>query len=260
MKYIIGNWKMNLSLKQAEALTLGVIQFLKETHHSSFCCMIAPPFPFLDRLHTLITHEKNLLSVASQDISAHEKGAYTGEVSGSHLKEVGVKAALIGHSERRLYHKETELLLRQKILQCLSHELTPVLCLGESLEIRRASTTIPFVLNQLHEVCEPLQEPISSKPSSTPPLMIAYEPLWAIGTGCIPSLDEIEDVHTALSTALKTLFPKHVIPLLYGGSVTPLNSSEILALPHVDGALVGGASLSLETFLPLLKSASLITD
>ncbi|HQS84195.1 MAG TPA: triose-phosphate isomerase [Alphaproteobacteria bacterium] len=258
MKYIIGNWKMNLSLKQAEALTLGIIQFLKETPPSSFSCMIAPPFPFLERLHTLITHEKDLLSLAAQDISAHEKGAFTGEVSASHLKEVGVKAALIGHSERRLYHKETEPLLRQKILQCLSHDLIPVLCLGESLEIRRASKTVPFVLNQLHEMCQALQEMLISKPSSSPPLMIAYEPLWAIGTGCIPSLDEIEDVHNALSIALKTLFPKHIIPLLYGGSVTPLNSSEILSLPHVDGALVGGASLSLETFLPLLSSASLV--
>ena len=256
MKYIIGNWKMNLSLKEARDLTLGTIQFLKERPLSSLSCMISPPFPFLDQLHHLILQEQSSLSLVSQDVSAHEKGAYTGEVSAHHLKEFGVKGVLIGHSERRLYHHETSPLLLQKTFQCLSNDLIPILCLGESLETRSASQAIPFVLNQIHEMCSPLQEILNSKSStSLPPLMIAYEPLWAIGTGRVPSLEEIEDVHKNLKEALISFFPQQNIPLLYGGSVTPLNSTEILALPHVDGALVGGASLSLKDFILLLKSA-----
>ncbi|MBS0185245.1 MAG: triose-phosphate isomerase [Proteobacteria bacterium] len=256
MKYIIGNWKMNLSLTEAKNLTQGIIRFLKETPSSSFHYFIAPPFPFLEALHTLILSEKSSLFLAAQDISAHEKGAFTGEVSALHIKEFGVKGVLIGHSERRLYHQEGKDLLQQKTSRCLSNTLIPILCLGENLETRTALNTIPYVLNQLQEMCFPFQEKINAMSTTLlPPLMIAYEPLWAIGTGHVPSLDEIRDVHKNLKNALKSLFPNHDIPLLYGGSVTDQNISDILSLSNVDGALIGGASLSLETFLPLLKKA-----
>jgi len=246
---------MNLSLNEAEDLAQGIIHFIKETSSPTSCYFIAPPFPFLDRLQTLILSQKSSLLLVAQDVSAHEKGAFTGEVSALHLKEFGVKGVLIGHSERRHYHQEKTNLLQQKTSQCLSNDLIPILCLGENLQTRETLNTISFVLNQLQEMCLPFQENIKSLPSPSllPPLMIAYEPLWAIGTGHVPSLDEIREVHKNLKNALKSLFPNHNIPLLYGGSVTDKNIFDILKLSDVDGALIGGASLSLKTFLPLLK-------
>lgn len=256
MKYLVANWKMNLTLKEAFSLATKIIHFLKKEDPSCFFkCMIAPPFPFLHPLYTLILQEKSSLSLIAQDVSANTKGAYTGEVSAQQLKDVGVQGVLIGHSERRTYHHEDASLLIQKEKICLSNDLIPILCLGEKWETREASKTLLFIREQLEEMCFPLQELISlNRGSSLPPFFIAYEPLWAIGTGHTPSPEEIEEVHQALRTLLEHLFPMHFIPLLYGGSVTPENSRYILKLPSVDGALVGGASLSLESFEALLHS------
>lgn len=256
MKYIIANWKMNLSLTDALELVSETLGFLKKQHPKisfSKYFMIAPPYPFLYPLHQLIKKNGSLLSLASQDVSSHEKGAFTGEISAQQLQEMGVQAILIGHSERRLYHHETEDLLLQKIQKSLAVGLLPIICLGESLDIRKSHQTIPFIIHQLNTLCSPLNSHAFNP--GTPPFLIAYEPLWAIGTGITPSPKEIEEVHNALHQRLKSLFPTHLVPVIYGGSVTSINARDILSLPSVDGSLIGGASLSITPFLDILRNA-----
>lgn len=258
MKYVIANWKMNLSLSTSQELLSGILDFLKNQDHKiqlAQHCMIAPSYPFLSPLKDLIEKKGHFLSLVAQDISASEKGAFTGDISASQLQEIGVYATLLGHSERRNYHHETEELLSQKIQRALAANLKPIICIGESLETRENHKAIPFILEQLKTLCFAVQSYSAPSALSSPPFLIAYEPLWAIGTGITPTSSEIEEIHLALHHTLDSLFPRYHIPVIYGGSVTPYNIHEILSLPSVNGVLVGGASLSLSSFIDILTEA-----
>lgn len=229
--WFIGNWKMNGSKSLIE-------DFLKAEWSADHSICICPSYPYL----SYFSNQDKLILGAQ---NCHEKlsGAYTGEVSASMLKEFGVKVVILGHSERRHYFSETSEQVRRKGEQVLATGLLPVICVGEPESIRKEGMALPYVLEQLKE----------SLPNQLPDkLLIAYEPVWAIGTGLIPTLDEIEEMHRAIHDQCASSGKE--VHVLYGGSVNLNNAADILKLKEVGGVLVGGASLELESFQCIMNS------
>jgi triosephosphate isomerase len=189
------------------------------------------------------------VAVGGQDCSPQAAGAYTGDISAAMLAEAGARLVILGHSERRAGHGETDAMVADKVLAAIAAGLEPIVCVGESLEQRQAGEALAVVTSQL----------AGSIPSTIgdAPFAVAYEPVWAIGTGLTPSLDEIEDVHIALRAGLVQAFGDagQRVPILYGGSVKAANAAEIMAIPEVGGALVGGASLKASDFMPIIAAA-----
>ena len=214
-KIIIANWKMNGSTEFIDSY------FSNFMPSSSNQLIICPPFPYL----SLVKNKD--LTVGGQNCSQHTSGAFTGEVSGAMLKDLGCEYVILGHSERRQYHSEFNDLVRTKANAALEAGLTPIVCVGESKESRESGHHIETVLTQTKE----------SIPTQTGQFMLAYEPIWAIGTGLTASIDDIAEMHMTLRELLPST------PLLYGGSVNSGNSNEIMSIQNVDGVLVGGASL-----------------
>ena len=188
--------------------------------------------------------------IGSQNISDQDHGAFTGEISSDSLMELGGHFCLVGHSERREYQSETNSQLADKLQLCHAHQITPIFCCGESLPTRESGEQNSFVQTQLQESLFKLT------PAQIAQTIIAYEPIWAIGTGLVPTVAEITEVHDALRAQLHAIFGAagQEISILYGGSVKPSNAQEIFAITHVNGALVGGASLKAEDFLPIMRS------
>jgi triosephosphate isomerase len=232
MKYLIANWKMNHTINQG-------IQFLDELFalnlsSSSTYLIIAPPFTSLSSLSQKIQLESLSVSLCAQNMSQFKMGAYTGEVSAEMILDAGSKYVIVGHSERRHFFHESNETITQKYDLAIEYKLTPILCFGEILSVYQAKETLSYLKNQLL----PFQD-------KKPPIL-AYEPVWAIGSGLIPSIDEIE----AVVDFIKQLFPESSV--LYGGSVNPETIRSIANLPSLDGFLVGGASLQAKTFYHLL--------
>ena len=244
-KIIIANWKMNLSIKKS-------LEFIKHIKLSKNKVVIAAPYTFLCELSKKVAKKK--IKLAAQDVAQFEEGAYTGEVSAEMLKRIGCSYCLVGHSERRIYFKESDEMINQKILQLLDEGISPVLCIGENVIERRKKLTKRVLKKQLKLALKDVKMP--SK------ILIAYEPIWAISTfqkGKIKRSAEIKDIidaHLYIKKVLKSLYKKKAVKvkILYGGTVKPQNAKEILSLKEVDGALVGGASLKSSSFNAIIQS------
>ena len=245
-KLIAGNWKMNGSLAANEALLLALRDGLAQ--QAPQCeVAVAVPAPYLAQVQALVTAD--VLACGAQDVSAHESGAYTGEVSAGMLREFGVRYVLVGHSERRQYHGETDALVALKAQRVLAAGMTPVVCVGETLEQREAGETEVVVKRQLAVVIQSIGHCISE-------IVVAYEPVWAIGTGRTATPEQAQQVHAVLRAQLAAA-TEHAdrIRLLYGGSMNAANAAQLLAQPDIDGGLVGGASLKAADFLQIIAAA-----
>jgi triosephosphate isomerase len=243
------NWKMNLSLLQAEEL----INALLQTNHSlndNQVAVFAVPYPYILPVKQKLDGKKNVF-VAAQNCSANKNGAYTGEVSAEMLQSIGLKYVIIGHSERREYNHESNEELARKVNIAMDHQLAPIFCCGESLPIREAGSQNSYVETQLKESLFHLSAEQMKN------FIIAYEPIWAIGTGKTASSDQAQEMHAHIRTVLASQYGKEVadtVSILYGGSVKAANAADIFGKPDVDGGLVGGASLVATEFAGILNS------
>ena len=244
-KLIAGNWKMNGGLAANEGLVRGLLAGLV----SAPSCDIAVAAPALYLAQVQALAAGSPIAVASQDVSAHASGAYTGEVAAGMLKEFDVRYALVGHSERRQYHGETDAVVAEKARQALAAGITPIVCVGETLQERESGQTEAVVKRQLAAVIHVNGHCISE-------IVVAYEPVWAIGTGRTASPEQAQQVHAVLRAQLAAA-SAHAdrVRLLYGGSMNASNAAELLAQPDIDGGLVGGASLKSEDFLKIIAAA-----
>ena len=244
---IAGNWKMNGLMANAMPLVSELANQLIALNNTNFELLICPPFPYLNSI-AAISKESGLL-LGAQDCHQEEKGAHTGDVSAAMLKDMGCAYVITGHSERRANHGETDTLVKSKAEAAVSAGLSVIICVGETEEERDAGKANDVVASQIANSI-----PGSSLAANT---VIAYEPVWAIGTGRIPSTHEIQYVHATMRREIsEILSPRDAdaIRLIYGGSVNPSNAVPLLALADVDGALVGGASLSWSDFWAIAKS------
>jgi triosephosphate isomerase len=243
-KLIAGNWKMNGST-QANA---GLIQSLLE-NSSRWNCRVAVCVPalYLSQIHALVVGTG--IDVGAQDVSRHESGAYTGEVSAAMLRDVGVHYVIVGHSERRQYHGESDALIAEKAQRALAAGVTPIVCVGETLAEREAGRTEEIVKRQLAAVIHTNGHCISE-------IVVAYEPVWAIGTGKTASPEQAQQVHGVLRAQLRAA-SAHAdrVPILYGGSMNAANAAQLLSQPDIDGGLVGGAALKAADFLSIIAAA-----
>ncbi len=245
-KLIAGNWKMNGSLASNEALLRAVLDGLAQ--QAPACDVaVAAPAPYLAQVQGLTAGAP--LAVAAQDVSAHEVGAYTGEVSAAMLKEFSVRYVLVGHSERRQYHHENDSLVAIKAQRALAAGITPIVCLGETLQEREAGLTEAVVKRQLAAVIHLNGHCISE-------IAVAYEPVWAIGTGRTATPEQAQEVHAVLRAQLAAATEcADRIRLLYGGSMNAGNAAALLAQADIDGGLIGGASLKAPDFLQIIAAA-----
>jgi len=240
-KLVAGNWKMYGSRASAQAL----VQTILDDFPVHCDVAVFPPFPYLVPL--IAQHGDSKLGFGAQDVSEHNDGAYTGEVSAAMLRDVGCSYALAGHSERRQYHHEDDAQVACKVAQALEHGLTPVLCVGESLEEHDAGRVADVVQRQLARVIEHCGIVAFER------VILAYEPVWAIGTGRTASPAKAQEVHALLRSQLARADAKIAgsARILYGGSVKPDNAAELFAQPDIDGGLIGGASLKAADFLAI---------
>ncbi len=250
---IAGNWKMNLNHFEAIALVQKIAFALPDKYYDRVDVTVLPPFTDLRSVQTLVDGDKLRLTYGSQDLSPHDAGAYTGEVSGAFLAKLGCSFAVVGHSERRTYHGESDALVAAKAAAALKHELTPIVCIGEHLDVREAGSHVEHNVEQLRGSLAGL----SAEQIGT--VVIAYEPVWAIGTGRVASAGDAQEVCAAIRAELAALASPQVagaVRVLYGGSVTAKNIGDLIARDDVDGALVGGASLDGEQFATLAAIAA----
>jgi triosephosphate isomerase len=247
---VAGNWKMHNNHLEALALTQQLAFRLTGKDFEAVDIAVLPPFTALRSVQTLVQGDKLRLSYGAQDISAHAEGAYTGEVSGRMLAKLGCTYVLAGHSERRQYHGEDDTLVNVKVVAALGSDLTPVLCIGESLPVRQAGDHLGHTLRQLSCGLAGLTG------QQVADLVVAYEPVWAIGTGEVASPQDAQEVCGAIRGSLSADHGPEVaasVRILYGGSVKPDNMPAIMAQPDIDGALVGGASLDYEGFVRICR-------
>lgn len=243
-KLIVGNWKMNGSLAANESL----IQALRSGMPTVACNVaLCVPSVYLSQCQALLAG--SAIDLGAQDVSPHESGAFTGELSGAMLREFGVRYCIVGHSERRQYHAETDTMVALKAQRALASGMTPIVCVGETLDEREAGQTEEVVKRQLAAVIHANGHCISE-------IVVAYEPVWAIGTGKTASVEQAQQVHLVLRSQLRAASSQaDRIHILYGGSMNAANAAQLLAQPDIDGGLVGGASLKAPDFLSIITSA-----
>jgi triosephosphate isomerase len=247
---IAGNWKMNLNHLEAIAVTQKLAYSLEDRDYDAVEVVILPPFTDLRSVQTLVDGDRLRLIYGAQDISTAASGAYTGEISGSMLAKIGCTYVVIGHSERRANHSESDSIVNAKIKAALANELKPILCVGEELSVREAGNHVEYVLEQLRNALKGFHKPDLKK------IVIAYEPVWAIGTGKTATPEDAQEVCAAIRTELRKIGSDEIADncrILYGGSVKSINTLEIMKEADVDGALVGGASLDPEEFARICK-------
>jgi len=247
-KIVAGNWKMNTSLEEGIALAKSINEEVKASKED-IGVIIAPPFTHLTSVKEVINTER--ICLAAQNCAAEAKGAYTGEVSASMLKSLGVKAIIIGHSERRAYYGETNEILNKKVKLTLSESLKAIYCCGETLEERESGKLFEIINSQIVDGLFNLSnEEIEN-------VIIAYEPVWAIGTGVTASSDQAQEMHAFIRNLVNQKYGGKIaneVKILYGGSVKPDNASEIFGKEDVDGGLIGGASLKTSDFLSIINA------
>ena len=246
-KLIVGNWKMNGSLASNEALLQGFQQGL-EAQDQSVLVAVCASAPYLPQLQTLLA--QGPIAWGAQDVSAHESGAYTGDVSAAMLREFGCRYAIVGHSERRQYHAESDEVVAAKAQRALAAGITPIVCVGETLAERDAGQTEAVVKRQLAAVIHTVGHCSSE-------MVVAYEPVWAIGTGRTATPEQAQAVHHVLraQVAAATANADKRVHILYGGSMNAANAATLLAMPDIDGGLIGGASLKVPDFLQIIRAA-----
>jgi triosephosphate isomerase (TIM) len=250
--FIAGNWKMNLNHLEAIALVQKLAFSLKEELFHTVQVAVLPPYVDIRSVQTLIDGDRLLIEYGAQDLSQHDSGAYTGDISGAMLAKLGCHFVVVGHSERRQYHGEDDALVNAKIKAAYRHGITPILCVGEGLDVREAGEHVPHCTTQLDGALAGI--PAEQAES----IVIAYEPIWAIGTGEVATPDDAQEVCAATRGRLEQLYSPELadrVRILYGGSVKANNAAEIVAQKDIDGALVGGASLDGEEFAGICLAA-----
>jgi triosephosphate isomerase len=251
-KIAAGNWKMNKTFEEANILASEIKGMVADEVKGEAKIIFCVPFPYLLPIKNLLGNGARI-SLSAQNCSEHELGAYTGEVSASMLKSIGIPYVLLGHSERRQYFGEDGKLLAKKVDIALKHGLTPIFCCGEPLEVRESNGHEALVKKQVEESLFHLDQTAMQK------IVIAYEPVWAIGTGKTATSQQAQDMHAVIRKHLAGKYGQAVadkISILYGGSVNAANAKELFACPDVDGGLVGGASLKSREFTEIIKAAS----
>ncbi|GAA0991159.1 triose-phosphate isomerase [Acrocarpospora macrocephala] len=247
---IAGNWKMNKNHLEAIKLVQELAFSFTDKDFDKVEVAVLPPFTDLRSVQTLVDGDKLRIEYGAQDLSAHDAGAYTGEISGAQLAKLGCAFVLAGHSERRQYHAEDDALVNAKVKAAYRHGITPILCVGEGLPIRQAGDQVPYTIAQVDGALAGVSaEQVKS-------IVIAYEPVWAIGTGEVATPEDAQEVCGAIRTRLAGLYDREVadaVRILYGGSVKSDNTAGIMAKPDVDGALVGGASLDPGEFVKICR-------
>jgi triosephosphate isomerase len=250
---IAGNWKMNLHHLEAIALVQKLAFSLPEKYYDKVEVAVLPPFTDIRSIQTMVDGDQLMMVYGAQDLSPHESGAYTGDVSGAMLAKLGCRYVVVGHSERREIHGEDDAVVNAKVRQAIKHGLVPILCVGEGLDVREAGEHVAHTTRQLTAALEQVEA------QHAPTLVIAYEPVWAIGTGRVASAADAQEVCAALRAAVAAKYGDAVaaqVRVLYGGSVKAKNVGEIVAESDVDGALVGGASLDGDEFAQLCAIAA----
>ena len=247
---VAGNWKMNKTIEEGKILASEVVNMVNDEVNNDVTLILGTPFVHLLSVVQL-TEQSDKVFVAAQNCSEHTAGAYTGEVSVSMLNSVGVEYIIIGHSERRQYFNDNNTQLAQKVDLALTEGLIPIFCCGEPLEIREDGSFFDYVCTQLTESLFHLTREQMSK------IVIAYEPIWAIGTGMTASSEQAQDMHAQIRSHLASQYGEELAnetSILYGGSCNPKNAKELFANPDVDGGLIGGASLKSRDFVDIAKS------
>ncbi len=258
-KLIAGNWKMNGSLAANQALVQAITQGLASAPSAGCDVAVCVPAAYLAQITSLVYQSnspvvqvsiaKAAMQLGAQDISVHASGAYTGETSGAMLKEFNVRYVIVGHSERRQYHGETDAVVSLKAKAALAHGIAPIVCVGETLAEREAGKTEEVVKRQLAAVIHDNGHCISE-------IVVAYEPVWAIGTGKTATPEMAQAVHAVLRAQIKAATQQSErVKILYGGSMNAANAKELLAQPDIDGGLIGGASLKAQDFLTIIAAA-----
>ncbi|MDR2969522.1 MAG: triose-phosphate isomerase [Tannerellaceae bacterium] len=245
---IAGNWKMNTTFEEGMELAKGLNEALKG---KTLKCdvVIGTPFTHLACIADAI--DTNVIGVAAQNCADKDKGAYTGEVSAAMVASTGAKYVILGHSERRAYYHETAEILKTKVNLALANGLTPIFCIGEVLEERKAGKHFDVVDGQVKDSLFDLSAEDFAK------LVIAYEPVWAIGTGVTATADEAEEIHVHIRCTIAARYGEEIADnctILYGGSMNGANAKELVSKPNVDGGLIGGASLSVDKFMPIIEA------
>ncbi|WP_181615174.1 triose-phosphate isomerase [Nonomuraea soli] len=245
-----GNWKMNLNHLEAIKLVQSLAFGLSDKDFDKVDVAVLPPFTDLRSVQTLVDGDRYRIVYGAQDLSQYDAGAYTGEISGAMLAKLGCSYVVIGHSERRQYHDEDDALVNAKVHAALRHSLTPILCVGEGLPVRQAGGHVAYTLSQLDGGLRK----VSAEQAQS--MVVAYEPVWAIGTGEVATPDDAQEVCAALRQRLAELYDAQVaegVRILYGGSVKSGNIAGIMAQADVDGALVGGASIDAADFVKICR-------
>lgn len=247
-----GNWKMNLNHVEAVGLVQKLAWTLndKQWDPEQSECVVLTPFTDIRTVQTLIDGDRLPIVHGAQDVSAHDKGAYTGEISAEMLAKLNVSYVAVGHSERREYHGEDDALINAKAKKVLEHGMTPIICVGEGLDVRKEGKQVEYTLGQVRGTLAGIG---SAQVAS---LVIAYEPVWAIGTGEVATPEDAQEVCGAIRAEIAALYNQETadsVRIQYGGSVKAANIAQIMAQPDVDGALVGGASLDPEEFAGIVR-------
>lgn len=245
---VAGNWKMNLNREEGIELVEEVISLVSSDNNVEV--VFSPPFLYLHKVNKMCAND-NLLQTASQNISHNESGAFTGEVSAQMVNSLNVKYTILGHSERREYFNETNIELKQKVDLSLKNNLKIIFCCGESLNQRESGVHFDWIKQQLTESVFHLTEKEFEK------VVIAYEPIWAIGTGITASSDQAEEIHQFVRNVIAEKYNENIAEntsILYGGSCNPTNAKELFSKKNIDGGLIGGASLNAENFTRIIKS------
>ncbi|MFC2159577.1 triose-phosphate isomerase [Actinomycetota bacterium] len=246
--FIAGNWKMNMTHLEA----IKFLQDLGYNYENKTGCEVAvcPPSTAIRSVKTILEDDEMDIKLGAQNMHFEKSGAYTGEVSPGMLKTLGVEYIIIGHSERRQYFEETDEIVNKKVRAATENELKPIMCIGESLEIRESGKAVEFVLDQLIKGLEGINGKNIIR------FTIAYEPIWAIGTGRTATSEDANDMCSAIRRKLASLYTEeiaNIVRIQYGGSVKPSNISELMSMSDIDGALVGGASLKVDDFIALIN-------
>ena len=245
-----GNWKMNLNHLEAIAVAQKLVYSIDDKDYDAVDLAIIPPFTDIRSIQTMVDGDRLRLQYGAQDLSPEASGAFTGDISGSMLAKLGCSFVIVGHSERRAIHNEDDALINRKIKAALAHELTPIFCVGEELPVRESGTYVSHVIRQIRAGLESFTKPELKK------IVIAYEPVWAIGTGKTATPEDAQEVCAAIREEIEQIGSSEIaanMRILYGGSVKSSNISEIMKQVDVDGALIGGASLDPEELAKIVK-------
>jgi triosephosphate isomerase len=255
--FIAGNWKMNTDLPEGRALAQNIASGIAEAE-SAFDAVdfaVCPPFVHLQAVGEALADAP--VALGAQDVHTEEEGAYTSDVSAPMLRSVGCTYVIVGHSERRKYYGETDATVNQKVRRARAHDLVPIVCVGETLDQRRSGNAESVVRSQLEGTLDGVEVEAADR------LVVAYEPVWAIGTGESATPEQAQDMHAVIRSDLRRRYGEEVaadVSLLYGGSMKPHNAADLLSEPDVDGGLIGSASLEAESFLGIARRAVAVQE